>query len=137
MECLIGIQGKDFVILASDSVSARSIVKMKDGEFKCCFFPLIICTLTQCNGVMLRPGSTRTRSNHSHKFRQIPTRTNVFKFCFFPRSIPVWNTLPTSVVEAPTGIFFLPPPLFFLKREVINFSFESRLFINVSRIDDG
>ena len=33
MECLIGIQGKDFVLLASDSVSARSIVKMKNGLF--------------------------------------------------------------------------------------------------------
>ncbi|XP_052776800.1 proteasome subunit beta type-2-like [Mya arenaria] len=29
MECLIGIQGKDFVLVACDTVSARSIVSMK------------------------------------------------------------------------------------------------------------
>ena len=31
MECLIGIQGKDFVLVAADTVSARSIVSMKQG----------------------------------------------------------------------------------------------------------
>lgn len=34
MECLIGIEGKDFVLLASDAVSARSIVKMKTDHDK-------------------------------------------------------------------------------------------------------
>ncbi|XP_076463226.1 proteasome subunit beta type-2-like [Babylonia areolata] len=34
MECLIGIQGKDFVILASDTVAARSIIKMKNDQDK-------------------------------------------------------------------------------------------------------
>ena len=32
MECLIGIQGPDFVLVASDSASGRSIVRMKDGK---------------------------------------------------------------------------------------------------------
>ncbi|XP_059172599.1 proteasome subunit beta type-2-like [Physella acuta] len=34
MECLIGIQGKDFVLLATDTVSARSVVAMKDDHDK-------------------------------------------------------------------------------------------------------
>ncbi|KAK7501085.1 hypothetical protein BaRGS_00007570 [Batillaria attramentaria] len=34
MECLIGIQGQDFIMLATDSVSARSIVKMKTDHDK-------------------------------------------------------------------------------------------------------
>ena len=34
MECLIGIQGKDFVLVAADKVSARSIVSMKQGTRK-------------------------------------------------------------------------------------------------------
>uniref|UniRef100_A0A0B7AVR7 Proteasome subunit beta n=1 Tax=Arion vulgaris TaxID=1028688 RepID=A0A0B7AVR7_9EUPU len=34
MECLIGIQGKDFVLLASDTISARSVVAMKDDHDK-------------------------------------------------------------------------------------------------------
>jgi hypothetical protein len=33
MECLIGIKGKDFILMASDSVVARSVVSMKQGEF--------------------------------------------------------------------------------------------------------
>ena len=32
MECLIGIQGPDFVLVASDSGSGRSIIRMKDGK---------------------------------------------------------------------------------------------------------
>jgi len=31
MDCLIGIKGKDFVLMATDSVAARSIVAMKKG----------------------------------------------------------------------------------------------------------
>ena len=34
MEALIGIQGRDFVLLAADVVVARSIVVMKAGEDK-------------------------------------------------------------------------------------------------------
>ncbi|KAH9523515.1 Proteasome subunit beta type-2 [Bulinus truncatus] len=34
MECLIGIQGKDFVLIATDTVSARSVVAMKDDHDK-------------------------------------------------------------------------------------------------------
>ncbi|XP_050402829.1 proteasome subunit beta type-2 [Patella vulgata] len=38
MECLIGLQGKDFVLVASDNISARSIVSMKQDQDK--MFPL-------------------------------------------------------------------------------------------------
>ncbi|KAK2547202.1 Proteasome subunit beta type-2 [Acropora cervicornis] len=34
MECLIGIQGPDFVLVASDSASGRSIIRMKDDQDK-------------------------------------------------------------------------------------------------------
>ncbi|XP_060559559.1 proteasome subunit beta type-2-like [Ruditapes philippinarum] len=34
MECLIGIQGRDFVLVAADTVSARSIVSMKQDYDK-------------------------------------------------------------------------------------------------------
>jgi len=40
MECLIGITGKDFVLLASDTSCGRSIVSMKQGndmQFIFCF----------------------------------------------------------------------------------------------------
>lgn len=47
MECLIGIKGKDFVVLASDTISARSIVAMKrdhDKMFKLSDKILMACT---------------------------------------------------------------------------------------------
>lgn len=34
MEYLIGIQGPDYVLVASDRVAASNIVQMKDGEEK-------------------------------------------------------------------------------------------------------
>ena len=46
--------------------------------------------------------SSRTRANHSLKFRQISTKKDYFKFSFFPRTIPVWNSLPAVVAEAPS-----------------------------------
>ena len=51
-------------------------------------------------------GYSRTRSNHSYKYRQYQPRTQCFKFSFFPRVIPVWNALPASVVEAPSLVQF-------------------------------
>ena len=50
--------------------------------------------------------TTRTRAIHSKKLRQYPTRTDTFKYSFFPRTIPVWNSLPASVAEAPDLALF-------------------------------
>ena len=49
----------------------------------------------------LTPTTTRTRVIHSKKLLQYPTRRDTFKYSFFPRTIPVWNSLPASVAEAP------------------------------------
>ena len=50
----------------------------------------------------LTPSTARTRSAHSRKFRQYSTSTDPFKFSFFPHTIPLWNSLPASVAEAPS-----------------------------------
>lgn len=34
MECVIGITGKDFVLVASDTIQAHSIIVMKQGEIE-------------------------------------------------------------------------------------------------------
>lgn len=34
MECVIGITGKDFVLVASDTTQAHSIVVMKHGKIR-------------------------------------------------------------------------------------------------------
>ena len=54
----------------------------------------------------LTSSTGRTRQSHSKKYRQISTRTDSYKFSFFPRTIPVWNSLPASVAEAPSLVSF-------------------------------
>ena len=44
MECLIGIKGKDFTLVAADRVVGRSIVAMKKG-----MYIVHIVSLSQCN----------------------------------------------------------------------------------------
>ena len=50
----------------------------------------------------LTPGSSRTRSSHSLKFRQFQCSLNSFKYSFFPATVVTWNSLPASVAEALT-----------------------------------
>ena len=46
----------------------------------------------------LMPASTWTTA---WKLRPYPTKTDTFKFSFFPRTIPAWNSLPATIAEAP------------------------------------
>ena len=62
----------------------------------------------------LVPASTRTRSQHSLKFLQIPVSSNCYKFSFFPRTICRWNSLPANAAEAPSLVSF--------KRELLSLS---------------
>jgi len=36
----------------------------------------------------------------AYNYFQYSTSTDTFKYSFFPRTIPNWNTLPASVAEA-------------------------------------
>ena len=54
----------------------------------------------------LTPASTRTRSNHMKKLRQVSSRTDIYKYSFFPRTIPTWNALPASIAEATDLVTF-------------------------------
>ena len=47
-----------------------------------------------------------TRQSNDWKFIQPHCRVNVNQHSFFPRTIPVWNALPTSVVTAPSLVAF-------------------------------
>ena len=54
----------------------------------------------------LTPASTRTRANHTKKLRQISSKSDAYKHSFFPLTIPVWNSLPATVAEAPDLVSF-------------------------------
>ena len=63
----------------------------------------------------LTPASSRTRSRHSLKYRQIPTSSDYYKHSFFPQTVCFWNSLPAIVAEAPGLVPF--------KRELSKVSF--------------
>ena len=48
----------------------------------------------------------RTRAIHSKKLRQFLARTDTLKLSFFPRTIPVWIPLPSSIAKAPDLVHF-------------------------------
>ena len=54
----------------------------------------------------LTPATTLIRAIHLKTLLQYPTRTDTFKFSFSPRTIPVWNSLPAPVAEAPDLVLF-------------------------------
>ena len=56
----------------------------------------------------LTPASTRTRSRHSLKYRQIPTSSDYYKHSFFPQTVCLWNSLPAKVAEAASLVPFKP-----------------------------
>jgi len=44
-------------------------------------------------------GSTKTRSVNNDKFKLYAAQTLAFKNSFFPRTIPVWNKTPNSILS--------------------------------------
>ena len=63
----------------------------------------------------LTPASKRTRTRHSHKFRQIPASSDYYLNSFFPKTVRLWNSLPATVADAPSLVLF--------KRELSTLSF--------------
>ena len=69
------------------------------------------------------------RNRHSEHFSVIPTRTDVYKFSFFPSTIPIWNTLPSSTVKLPSTKTFSKKVIYHLQwpvRAVYRLSSASR-----------
>jgi len=48
----------------------------------------------------LTVADSRTRANHSYKFRTFSCNSTTYKYSFFPRTIPSWNLLPAETAEA-------------------------------------
>lgn len=70
-----------------------------------CMRPVYLFTPIAAMNFSLQDGSERqgrAGANYSLKYQRLPARTNVLKFSFFPRTTPLWSTLPTSAALAPT-----------------------------------
>jgi len=51
---------------------------------------------------ILTRADARTRSPHDYKFRHISANTQQYNNSFFVATVPQWNTLPQSAVNADT-----------------------------------
>ena len=40
------------------------------------------------------------RLHHIHNYTQLPSSVNAYKYSFFVRTIPIWNTLPSTDVQS-------------------------------------
>ena len=45
---------------------------------------------------------TTTRSSHYFKLMHYQPSLDCYKYSFFPRTVPEWNTLPSKIVSEPT-----------------------------------
>ena len=43
---------------------------------------------------------SRTRRSHDMKFNHLLAQTDIFKCSYFPRAIPIWDSLPQEIVHA-------------------------------------
>ena len=50
--------------------------------------------------------NTTSRKNHNYTYQQCSTRTNYFKYSFFPCTTVIWNNLPYQLVNSPSVISF-------------------------------
>ena len=59
----------------------------------------IIHNLVMIPADQLTPSTVNTRG-HNMKYNQLTTRTNYYKYSFFPSLIPLWNSLPEHVASS-------------------------------------
>ena len=50
--------------------------------------------------------NTTSRKNHNYTYQQCSTRTNYFKYSFFPYTTVIWNNPPYQLVNSPSVISF-------------------------------
>ena len=50
--------------------------------------------------------NTTSRKNHNYTYQQCSTRTNYFKYSFFPYTTVLWNNLTYQLVNSPSVISF-------------------------------
>ena len=49
------------------------------------------------------PSPHHTRGHH-HRFQQLPTRVDSYKYSFFPDTLKIWNSLPEHIVELSSNL---------------------------------
>ena len=70
------------------------------------FFKIINDPVDIPSSNYLIPANSKTRSNNSKKMQQYHTRSDVFKYSFFPRTTRNWNQLPATIAETSDLVSF-------------------------------
>ena len=70
------------------------------------FFKIINDLVDIPSSNYLIPANSKTRSNHSKKMQQYHTRSDVFKYSFFPKTTRNRNQLPATIAENPDLVSF-------------------------------
>ena len=79
----------------------RESLEARRSKIQLTFFYKVVHDLVDIPAsTHLIPSTARTRSSHTKKFRQFSPSTDCFKCSFFPRTIPLRNSLPAVTAEA-------------------------------------
>ena len=69
----------------------------------CMFYKMIHNYITIPFNLYIQLSSSKnTRQSNNYKFLQLPCRKNSYQQSFFPNTIPYWNSLPLSIIDAHT-----------------------------------
>ena len=92
--CLDGFKSFDIIMLRS----ACSIVPLKVYDQRLVLFYKIINGLASVETEdILTPADSRTRKNHSFKFKHLQANCDSCRYSFFPATISSWNNLPFGI----------------------------------------
>ena len=82
-------------ILEWESLATRRLLNQCSMFYKI-HFSLVNIPFPSC----VIPATRQGRANNILSFNIIQSRVNTYKYSFFVRTIPIWNRLPTTVVQA-------------------------------------
>ena len=99
---------------------AWETLKERRAKIRLILFYKSIKNLVAVNHLLyLTPHHSITRQQHDQGFQHISTAQNYHQYSFYPRTVPLWNKLPASIVEVKDITTF--------KKRLANYTLPSRL----------
>ena len=90
-----------------EDIQWRTLEQRRTGGRLVVLFQIILGLVQIPPTNYLQPSlNTTSRNNHNYTYQQCSTRTNYFKYSFFPYTTVVWNNLPYQLVNSPSVISF-------------------------------
>ena len=77
--------------------SARLLPHWRPSSLSHIFFFKIINIASVETEDILTPADSRTRRNHSFKFKHLQANCDSYRYSFFPATISSWNNLPFGI----------------------------------------